>query len=93
MEKAIFEIEVHNGEYEQFEGITFGQLWNGWQCPQFDIHNIKKILEGILNHKFLEVSLYRLRKDVKHFLTVTKGILSHLKYGKTKWLKMLLKKY
>mgnify|MGYP003662463803 CR=1 FL=1 len=46
MKKEIFEIETAEG-YAQFEGITFGQLWNGWECPQFDINNINKILEGI----------------------------------------------
>ena len=44
MEKAIFEIQTAEG-FEQFEGITFGQRWNGWECPQSDIHNIKKILD------------------------------------------------
>ena len=46
MKTEIFEIETENG-FDQFEGITFGQRWNGWECPQFDIHNIKKILDGI----------------------------------------------
>jgi len=46
MQKQIFKIETENG-YEQFEGITNGQRWNGWECPQFDIDNINKILEGI----------------------------------------------
>ena len=46
MKTQIFEIEVNDG-YEQFEGITLGQTWNGWQCPQFDLANVTKILEGI----------------------------------------------
>jgi hypothetical protein len=46
MKKEIFEIETAEG-FAQFEGITFGQRWNGWECPQFDIDNINKILEGL----------------------------------------------
>lgn len=50
MEKQIFEIETENG-FEQFEGITFGQRWNGWECPQFDLETTNKILLGMCSEE------------------------------------------
>lgn len=46
MKKEIFEIETNDG-YSQFEGVTFGQLWNGWECPLFTLDVVKSILDGI----------------------------------------------
>jgi hypothetical protein len=44
----------------------------------------KKIGDQAVKHKFLEVSLSRLRKSVKNFLTVIKEILTRLRYLKMK---------
>jgi hypothetical protein len=46
MEKALFEIEVNEG-FEQYEGITLGHRWNGWECPLFNIDNVNKILNNL----------------------------------------------
>lgn len=46
MKKEIFEIEVNEG-FEQYEGITNGNRWNGWECPLFTIDNVNKILNNL----------------------------------------------
>jgi hypothetical protein len=30
---------------EEIEGITFGDYWNGWDCPYFTFENAKKLLD------------------------------------------------
>lgn len=47
MKQQIFTIEVNNGDLAEFNGITFGKLWNGWECPLFPIESINKILSDI----------------------------------------------
>ena len=63
MKKEIFEIETAEG-FAQFEGITFGQRWNGWECPQFDIDNINKILEGLGSEDEAKDSEARVQKQL-----------------------------
>ena len=46
IEKAIFEIEAING-FEQYEGVSLGYLWNGWECPYFKIEEVKKIIANM----------------------------------------------
>mgnify|MGYP003652514001 CR=1 FL=1 len=48
MEKAIFEIDTLDGG-ARFEGITKGHLWNGWECPQFDLKNTLRILKDVMD--------------------------------------------
>jgi hypothetical protein len=47
MKTEIFTIEVNNGDLAEFEGVTFGDLWNGWECPLFTLDVIKSILKDI----------------------------------------------
>jgi len=46
MKIEIFEIETAEG-FAQFKGVTFGQLWNGWECPLFTLDVVKDILAGL----------------------------------------------
>jgi hypothetical protein len=46
MKKEIFTIETNEG-VSKFKGITFGDLWNGWECPYFTIDVVNEILNDV----------------------------------------------
>ena len=47
MKKEIFTIEIDNGKTAQFKGVSFGDLWNGWECPYFTLDIVNKILNKV----------------------------------------------
>jgi hypothetical protein len=44
MKKEIFVIETADGTAE-YQGISLGQLWNGWECPLFELKTALKVLK------------------------------------------------
>jgi hypothetical protein len=56
MKKETFLIETNDGQLAKYKGITLGHLWNGWECPMFELSTTKKILSEWLsteNDKYL----------------------------------------
>jgi len=49
--KTLFALDFFE-DNQSIEGITFGDYWNGWDCPYFTFDNAKKLLtifdEGFL---------------------------------------------
>jgi hypothetical protein len=47
MKKETFAIETSEG-IAHYKGVTFGDLWNGWECPLFDLKTTIKILNDVV---------------------------------------------
>ena len=44
MKKETFAIETSEGIAE-YKGVTFGDLWNGWECPLFELEEAQRVIE------------------------------------------------
>ena len=48
MKRAFFTADPNNEPY--FKGYTSGSLWNGWECPSFEIDEAMEIMASYNSH-------------------------------------------